>query len=133
MKNTYKMFLLGLSMLFIVSCSKKEDPAPLPTTGNLSVSVKITQRSTGAVVPDNKLSGWVLTASLFSESNALLKTETFNSSTINFNNINPGNYKVTAQGNVTLNAVNYSFTGGLSGGQVQVGKTATGPEMVFYY
>ena len=121
-----------LTFLMLSSC-KKEEAALAPTTGGVSVNVKIVQLSTGAVIPDNKLSNWVLNTTLYSETNAILKTETFNSSTINFSNLNPSNYKITAQGTVTLNSVTYSLTGGKSGGQVQAGKTAVGAEMVFTY
>jgi hypothetical protein len=121
-----------LSLLLFVSC-KKEDTTPAATTGGVSVNIKIVQRSTGAIVPDNKITNWVINASLWSDGGALLKTQTFNSSQFIFSNLVPANYKITANGTLTLNGVTYSLTGGISGGQVAAGTTVPGAEMTFYY
>ncbi len=136
MKNSINFLksLTILSLFLLMSCGKKDTVEPTPTTGGLSVSIKISQKSTGAVIPDNKLSNWTIEASLYSDAGALLKTQTFNSGILTFTDLNPGNYKVYAKGSV-LNA-SYgllSLTGGASGGQVQVGKTASSPDMYFYY
>ena len=133
--NIFKSIAL-LSLLVIISCGKGTEPEPdkpTPTMGSVSVSVKIVQSSTGAVVPDNKLTGWIINASLWSESGTVLKTQTFNSSQVSFSNLNPANYKITSNGNVTLNGITYKLSGGISGGQVTAGATVTGPEMIFYY
>lgn len=124
-----------LSLLFIIGCGEPKDPDddPKPSTGSVSVSLKIVQKSTGAVIPDNKLTNWVINASLWSESSSLLKKQTFNSSVISFSNLNPANYKIAADGNVMLNGIIYTLSGGISGGQVTAGATVTGPEMIFYY
>lgn len=134
MKNVSNIFtsLALLSFLLLTSC-KKEEIAPTPTTGGVSVSVKIIQRSTGAIIPDNKITNWVLNTSLWSDQGALLKTQTFNSSQFSFSNLVPANYKITANGTLSLNGVTYSLTGGISGGQVAEGTTVQGAEMVFYY
>ncbi len=135
MKNVSKILtsVALLSILLLTSC-KKEETAPTPTTGGLSVNLKIAQRSTGAVIPDNLLSTWTIQASLYSDAGSLLKTQIFNSNTISFTELNPGNYQIYAGGTV-LHATygRIPLTNGSSGGQVQAGKTAYSPEMFFYY
>ena len=134
MKNVSKILksIALLSLLLFMSC-KKEETAPTPTTGGVTVSIKLIQRSTGAVVPDNKPTNWDVTAYLYSDLGAILKSQTFTSNQIIFSNLVPGNYKITGSGNVTLNGIRYSLTGGASGGQVAAGTNVTGADMAFYY
>ncbi len=134
MKNVSKILtsVALLSILLLTSC-KKEETAPTPTTGGVTVNIKLIQRSTGAIVPDNKPTNWDVTAYLLSDLGAILKSQTFTSNQITFSNLVPGNYKITGSGAVTLNGIRYSLTGGASGGQVAAGTNVTGADMAFYY
>jgi hypothetical protein len=58
--------MIVLSFFLLASCKKEDTTPPPATTGGVSVNIKIVQKSTGAILPDNKITNWVVNASLWS-------------------------------------------------------------------